>query len=352
MDQSGHILTAQQGDLVRGDILRSRSRSASSSLHHWASEDEDSERDGDDEDEEDDPDDVQSEIDDIRRGLTKFDGDNPEEGGTDMPSSEGRRYEDEDEEQDEADGTEPSDGSEDIGALITDFLPQHSPSLEEPLRPPITGTSEELPHDEDPSAMRSSLSPMHASIDDTVVDEAEHALRKLPDSSPAVIANIIELPNDTPTPLAGDDADITDIRPVVAEPPQIGDAAVNADSPLLDAKQSTDPEDILSPAAAPDAVIKVAEDTAQPQDLVATPTEDDSEPEDTSSESGIPEYLKPYAVAPVQWDHQDKIKPPLLLRGILRPYQQAGLEWLASLHTNNLNGILADEMGLGCALFF
>lgn len=347
LDQSGHILTAQQGDLVRGDILRSRSRSASSSLHHWASEDGDSERDGDDEDEEDDPDDVQSEIDDIRRGLTKFDGDNPEEGGTDMPSSEGRRYEDEDEEQDEDDGTEPSDGSEDIGALITDFLPQHSPSLEEPLRPPITGTSEELPHDEDPSAMWSSLSPMHASIDDTVVDEAEHALRKLPDSSPAVIANIIELPNDTPTPLAGDDADITDIRPVVAEPPQIGDAAVNADSPLLDAKQSTDPEDILSPAAAPDAVIKVAEDTAQPQDLVATPTEDDSEPEDTSSESGIPEYLKPYAVAPVQWDHQDKIKPPLLLRGILRPYQQAGLEWLASLHTNNLNGILADEMGLG-----
>ena len=25
----------------------------------------------------------------------------------------------------------------------------------------------------------------------------------------------------------------------------------------------------------------------------------------------------------------------------------AGLEWLVSLHNNNLNGILADEMGLG-----
>lgn len=42
-----------------------------------------------------------------------------------------------------------------------------------------------------------------------------------------------------------------------------------------------------------------------------------------------------------------RIKPPFLLRGTLRPYQHAGLEWLASLYTNNMNGILADEMGLG-----
>ncbi|KIY49869.1 hypothetical protein FISHEDRAFT_40411, partial [Fistulina hepatica ATCC 64428] len=61
----------------------------------------------------------------------------------------------------------------------------------------------------------------------------------------------------------------------------------------------------------------------------------------------IPEYLKPYAVAPVRWHPDDRITPPLLLRGTLRPYQQSGLEWLASLHARNLNGILADEMGLG-----
>ncbi|KAG8903550.1 swr1 complex component, partial [Tulasnella sp. 403] len=42
-----------------------------------------------------------------------------------------------------------------------------------------------------------------------------------------------------------------------------------------------------------------------------------------------------------------KVPPPFLLRGTLRPYQQAGLEWLASLHSNDTNGILADEMGLG-----
>lgn len=61
----------------------------------------------------------------------------------------------------------------------------------------------------------------------------------------------------------------------------------------------------------------------------------------------IPEYLKPFAVAPVEWDPDVPIKPPLLLRGVLRPYQQTGLEWLTTLHRNNLNGILADEMGLG-----
>ncbi|PWN38704.1 hypothetical protein IE81DRAFT_295935 [Ceraceosorus guamensis] len=42
-----------------------------------------------------------------------------------------------------------------------------------------------------------------------------------------------------------------------------------------------------------------------------------------------------------------RIKPPFLLRGNLRPYQQIGFEWLASLYANNANGILADEMGLG-----
>lgn len=64
-------------------------------------------------------------------------------------------------------------------------------------------------------------------------------------------------------------------------------------------------------------------------------------------EDNILEYLKPYAVAPVDWSPEDKVQVPVLLRGVLRPYQQSGLEWLASLHSNNLNGILADEMGLG-----
>ena len=97
------------------------------------------------------------------------------------------------------------------------------------------------------------------------------------------------------------------------------------------------------------------ENTPEPPDRVSPPTNipeyqgDDTVDYDMdeAEEPLIPEYLKPYAVAPVQWHFESKVRPPALLRGILRPYQQAGLEWLASLHTNNLNGILADEMGLG-----
>lgn len=74
---------------------------------------------------------------------------------------------------------------------------------------------------------------------------------------------------------------------------------------------------------------------------------DDDEHVDEELDPSIPRYLKSYAVAPVDWDPDARVMPPSLLRGVLRPYQHAGLEWLASLHTSNLNGILADEMGLG-----
>ncbi|CAL1712065.1 unnamed protein product [Somion occarium] len=74
---------------------------------------------------------------------------------------------------------------------------------------------------------------------------------------------------------------------------------------------------------------------------------DEVEEEENDLAASIPAYLRPYAVAPVEWDPQQKVTPPLLLRGTLRPYQQVGLEWLANIHVNNLNGILADEMGLG-----
>ncbi|KAJ5807534.1 SNF2-related protein [Penicillium robsamsonii] len=38
---------------------------------------------------------------------------------------------------------------------------------------------------------------------------------------------------------------------------------------------------------------------------------------------------------------------PSILRGTLREYQHYGLDWLAGLYNNHINGILADEMGLG-----
>jgi helicase SWR1 len=38
---------------------------------------------------------------------------------------------------------------------------------------------------------------------------------------------------------------------------------------------------------------------------------------------------------------------PSMLRGTLREYQHAGLDWLANMYDSETNGILADEMGLG-----
>ncbi|KAF3917384.1 hypothetical protein ABW21_db0203953 [Orbilia brochopaga] len=43
-------------------------------------------------------------------------------------------------------------------------------------------------------------------------------------------------------------------------------------------------------------------------------------------------------------------QPKLVTGGVMKEYQLEGLEWMASLFENGLNGILADEMGLGKTL--
>ncbi|KAF8484763.1 P-loop containing nucleoside triphosphate hydrolase protein [Russula ochroleuca] len=56
--------------------------------------------------------------------------------------------------------------------------------------------------------------------------------------------------------------------------------------------------------------------------------------------------------AAVDGDDQPYVfeESPSFIRGLMRPYQLQGLNWLVSLHHNSLNGILADEMGLGKTL--
>ena len=48
------------------------------------------------------------------------------------------------------------------------------------------------------------------------------------------------------------------------------------------------------------------------------------------------------------------VAQPRMLMAQLRGYQLKGLNWLATLYEQGINGILADEMGLGkvCRLFF
>ena len=83
--------------------------------------------------------------------------------------------------------------------------------------------------------------------------------------------------------------------------------------------------------------------TARPS---TPPMEDEVDEEVMIQDGGIEYYLRPYAVTKVDgWDPDQIIKPSPLLRGSLRPYQRAGLEWLANHHTQFFNCILSDEMG-------
>lgn len=69
-----------------------------------------------------------------------------------------------------------------------------------------------------------------------------------------------------------------------------------------------------------------------------------SEPESVSS-------LEPAIEKALQISHSPapglQTPIPQILRGTLREYQHYGLDWLAGLYNNRINGILADEMGLG-----
>ncbi len=46
----------------------------------------------------------------------------------------------------------------------------------------------------------------------------------------------------------------------------------------------------------------------------------------------------------------DDFELPMEISGELRPYQRAGISWLAFLRRCGLHGVLADEMGLGKTL--
>jgi helicase SWR1 len=81
------------------------------------------------------------------------------------------------------------------------------------------------------------------------------------------------------------------------------------------------------------------DDATTKQDEDVEPTYD---PEATTAPAG--QLGEPDLAAA---DGKELVPQPALLRGTLRSYQHAGLDWLASLYRNGTNGILADEMGLG-----
>ncbi|CAE6502352.1 unnamed protein product [Rhizoctonia solani] len=86
----------------------------------------------------------------------------------------------------------------------------------------------------------------------------------------------------------------------------------------------------------------------------STPREPDSDDESETQDGGKDQEDEDTKTAGallglenVKSSQENGVRPPFLLRGTLRPYQQSGLEWLVSGYVRGNNGILADEMGLG-----
>jgi SWI/SNF-related matrix-associated actin-dependent regulator of chromatin subfamily A member 5 len=62
------------------------------------------------------------------------------------------------------------------------------------------------------------------------------------------------------------------------------------------------------------------------------------------------EYLKEEEDALAGAGGTRLVSQPSCIKGKMRDYQLAGLNWLIRLYENGINGILADEMGLGKTL--
>ncbi|KAG1739104.1 SNF2 family N-terminal domain-containing protein [Suillus paluster] len=335
LDRSGHILETQQAELARGDMSRSRSSSVSVHFLDREFDSEGSESSGSEMDEEADADGV-----DRQSSLQASDRDteNAEE-------EESLKEEEEDEDED-------------------------ATSASALLGPPLTQLGGE---DTSSATSQAGVNVLDAEMNDG--EESEAALSVLAVGSPSLVPFSLPTPtdtdsvlheqtteeyrsphfesfNDAPSPastVTGREEDSESnidgdkgMRMTVAES---APDTLASDTGDVDMGTVTLPESKDDHTGFPVAETPSSHPSSPAPGMIVDESEllDDAEQE----EDNIPEYLKPYAVAPVHWNPENKVKVPVLLRGVLRPYQQSGLEWLASLHVNNLNGILADEMGLG-----
>ena len=357
LDQSGQILETQQGDLSRGDLYSS---SRGSSMENLGLDEEEEENEEEDQDEENE---------DVDEGIDALTGD------ISMRASEEVEGEGEDD-----------DENEDEDDAVDSFMLLGEPSR----RPHVSSTSR--------SATPDTTTFNSFQVQEDIETSSPHPLSPLADedlimhspSSPSSTFADIPVPEKSPLPprlsidecptnhevvnsesishksstMEDEDEDVShasqsagkhvafDCRSQADElPDDRVDLEEQQSDALPDNPDSTPDNPDATPAKSPDNVLADLED---PAGIIADTQidEEDFEEVDEDLEAQIPDYLKPYAVAPVEWDVNSKVTPPLLLRGVLRPYQQSGLEWLVSLHVNKLNGILADEMGLGSVSSF
>ncbi|KAJ7503144.1 SNF2 family N-terminal domain-containing protein [Mycena galericulata] len=365
LDQSGQILETQRGDFTRGagDGVRSRSSSIAMGWGEEEEEEEDADQGQEEEEEEEEGENEEGE----GEGDEDEDEDeqNPPKDSLGADIEAGQEEEEEEEEGIGDQALSQTDRDTDMGegeddpstsaALLGDF-PQTpgsvTASLPDPSTPASTSKLDPRSHSLGPSALGENDS------DDEDDIAVEDMMREPVDTSPikqprpeSAPPTVVSEPH---SPIPPDDLENLAEQTVANDRPyDVDSVSPNPASPNLDA-----PDLPASPPAEQDATMVAVENGTADMEVDRVSAreaegsqkeeeeEEDSE-EERPPEPEIPAVLKPYAVAPVEWDATKRVTPPLLLRGILRPYQQSGLEWLASLHLNRINGILADEMGLG-----
>lgn len=161
-----------------------------------------------------------------------------------------------------------------------------------------------------------------------------------------------------------DDIDIIGVDEEIRGPDT--DIAIHTmeDYEMLDASNFVDEDDEdRTETEMGDEVTEVSDDDDEDG---TRPTEDEPVSPKSPTEEETSDIMAPEAAIPEVKEKEDLLattsvpptgttlstttvstKVPFLLRGTLREYQHVGLDWMASLYSNGLNGILADEMGLG-----
>ncbi|PLB49570.1 hypothetical protein P170DRAFT_437148 [Aspergillus steynii IBT 23096] len=149
----------------------------------------------------------------------------------------------------------------------------------------------------------------------------------------------------------------------IAETSLVGDNA-SADIAPIDVDQTNGIEMVESPPRESPAIVEATTETNtdsreemypdQPDAYNSGEPSSEASPGTLATKPSEPESVSSYDAA-AEKGRQPSESPapglktpvPHLLRGNLREYQHFGLDWLAGLYTNQINGILADEMGLG-----
>ncbi|KAJ3810620.1 SNF2 family N-terminal domain-containing protein [Lentinula lateritia] len=342
LDQSGHILETQHGDLTRLD--RARSHSRGSSISDWTENDSEDET----EDRKEEKDENKETCDDSVIGVDKEEG-NSKEGASVISHA---RHDFSIEEVDQSTVPDIVIDTDSVGgreaSSASDYHGPFDDSLHSSL--PLLGTSEPVsifakPFNQPWDFISFNTDEVLPPINSSTLSPPFHLDQPLDgDTSSPSTADVVTPPNEfeASIPIVGlaslqRGEFMSETLPIKANSGGLG-LEESFTSLAVEPFPAVDPNKLT---------LEPSNGDGESIEYSSLQTQDEEDSDDQSQEAQFPSYLTPYIVTHVDWNPDNKIAPPVLLRGVLRPYQFAGLEWLASLHSNNLNGILADEMGLG-----